>query len=223
MTLQQSGTTVRWAARSADGKTWYHDFSGRIQGDYVSGTFQDRPGYVVHQTGSVRMRLVDDCHMIFVSSSVPFVAESWSKTGCAQAAFYRWSARGKATLASGEVVAVIGGGRFAVDAHGRIAAETWASGSLAVAISNRAHPERNDVWHLSVHGPGNYAAGAGVSMVAEITDTANRSRHFCLRDPFGTLTIRTSTPIGKQTVGLTDICGRNTPVVGATVKIMPAV
>jgi hypothetical protein len=220
MTLQQSGTTVRWAARSSDGKTWYHDFSGRIQGNTISGTFQDRPGYLVHQTGTVRMQIVNDCHFEFASSSVPFVSESWTKTGCPQAAFYSWSARGKTKLASGEVVAIVGGGRFGVDARSRIAGETWASGSLVVAVSNKAHPNRNDVWHLSVHGPGNYVESLGVTMVAEIMNTANTSlRHFCLRDPFGTLTIRLTSPTGKTSIALASVCGRNTAIVGAIVGI----
>ena len=61
--LQQSGNSVKWVGHSADGSSWVHDFTGSIQDDRLAGTFQDRPGHPVHQSGRLRARLIDDCHM----------------------------------------------------------------------------------------------------------------------------------------------------------------
>jgi hypothetical protein len=61
--LTQTGSTVKWVARSAT-KAWVHDFTGKISGDTISGGFQDRAGFSVHNRGSLTVRIVDDCHIV---------------------------------------------------------------------------------------------------------------------------------------------------------------
>ena len=68
--LRQSGMTVRWFARAADTKAWAHDFTGVISGNSISGAFQDRPGYQLHNSGLITARIVDDCHFIITGVGV---------------------------------------------------------------------------------------------------------------------------------------------------------
>jgi hypothetical protein len=61
--LRQSGTTVTWFARAGDG-SWAHDFTGTISGESISGTFQDRPGYRIHNRGRITARIIDECRFL---------------------------------------------------------------------------------------------------------------------------------------------------------------
>lgn len=83
--VQQSGTSVRWNGRSNDGKHWNHDFTGSLDGTgrYVSGNFQDRPGYGVYQKGTVKVFIDNQCRMSFVSASTGWGTRIWTKQGCA--------------------------------------------------------------------------------------------------------------------------------------------
>jgi hypothetical protein len=80
--IVQSGTAIHWSAQADDGHAWAHDFSGTIQGDTIAGSFQDRPGYGVLQHGNIVVRVVDACHLAFVSSTVPWGTGTWTKGGC---------------------------------------------------------------------------------------------------------------------------------------------
>jgi hypothetical protein len=87
LVLQQSGTTVTWFGQAADKKAWAHDFTGQIIGNTISGTFQDRSGYSVHNRGSISMRIIDDCHMIVTElriegGAVTSGGESFTKSPC---------------------------------------------------------------------------------------------------------------------------------------------
>lgn len=48
-------------------KVWAHDFTGTISGDVISGTFQDRAGYRLHNSGSITAQIADDCHFVITS------------------------------------------------------------------------------------------------------------------------------------------------------------
>jgi hypothetical protein len=85
--LRQSGTTVTWFARAADREAWAHDFTGTISGDVISGTFQDRPGYQIHNSGVITARITDDCHFVITGVGVNGAApsgggEQFTKTPC---------------------------------------------------------------------------------------------------------------------------------------------
>jgi hypothetical protein len=80
--IKQAGATVSWYGHSNDGTSWSHDFTGTIQGDLVAGTFQDRAGFGAYQRGAVSVRVVDACHLRYVSSSVPWGTGLWTKQGC---------------------------------------------------------------------------------------------------------------------------------------------
>jgi len=87
MQLRQSGTTGTWFARAADMKTWAHDFTGEISGNSISGTFQDRPGYQLHNRGVITARIIDDCHFVITGVGVNGAAptgggERFTKTPC---------------------------------------------------------------------------------------------------------------------------------------------
>lgn len=161
MVLQQSGLGVTWQAHSQDGRTWYHDFSGQINGDFVSGTFTDRPGYIVYQTGQVSMHIVDDCHMTFNTASVPFVAESWTKAPCAApappvTASYLWGARVSSTGAPGAVLAsqsITGSGSSTVITQGGATTSNTARGSFRVVWRYRKPAGKTRVLSLTVVGP----------------------------------------------------------------------
>jgi hypothetical protein len=88
MQLRQSGTTVTWFARSPDTKAWAHDFTGAISGNSISGTFQDRSGYRVHNRGVITARIIDDCHLVITGVGVNGGSptgggEQFTKTPCA--------------------------------------------------------------------------------------------------------------------------------------------
>ncbi len=70
MQLRQTGATVIWFARAADTKAWAHDFTGAISGNTISGSFQDRPGYQVHNRGVITARIADDCHFVITGVGV---------------------------------------------------------------------------------------------------------------------------------------------------------
>jgi hypothetical protein len=87
MSLRQSGTTVTWFAHSGDPEAWAHDFTGAISGDSISGTFQDRPGYQVHNRGRITARIIDDCHFVITGvglndSPLTGGGERFTKTPC---------------------------------------------------------------------------------------------------------------------------------------------
>ena len=63
LALTQTDSTVEWVGRSAT-NAWVHDFIGEISGNTITGEFQDRPGYSVHNHGSLTVRIVDDCHIV---------------------------------------------------------------------------------------------------------------------------------------------------------------
>jgi hypothetical protein len=87
MQLRQSGTTVTWFGRAADIKAWAHDFTGEISRNSISGTFQDRPGYQVHNRGVITARIIDDCHLVITGVGVNGASptgggERFTKTPC---------------------------------------------------------------------------------------------------------------------------------------------
>lgn len=161
MVLQQSGLSVTWQAHAQDGRTWYHDFSGQINGDFVSGTFTDRPGYVVHQTGQVSMHIIDDCHMDFASASVPFITESWAKTPCAPpappaTASYLWGARVSSVGDPSAVLSsqsITGSGGSAVITQGGATTSHTAGGSFRVVWRYRRPAGKARTLSLAVVGP----------------------------------------------------------------------
>src|SRR5262245_53051732 len=75
--ITQTGSTITWYGHADDGHTWAHDFVGAILGDDITGTFQDRAGYDVHQHGSVSVHVDDGCHLSFVSASVGWGTRTW--------------------------------------------------------------------------------------------------------------------------------------------------
>lgn len=88
MQLRQSGATVTWFSRAADGKAWAHDFTGAISGDSISGTFQDRPGYQVQNRGVITARIIDDCRFVITGVGLNGApptggGEEFTKTPCA--------------------------------------------------------------------------------------------------------------------------------------------
>lgn len=90
MQVHQSGTGITWFAHSADGKAWAHDFTGSIAGTTISGTFQDRPGYQVHNHGAITARIVDDCHVTITSVALnggppSSASETFTKSPCTSA------------------------------------------------------------------------------------------------------------------------------------------
>jgi len=83
--VKQSGTTVTWYAHSADNKTWAHDFRGTLNGDYVVGHFQDRPGFANRYQGDLVVHVVDNNHFEWVPShngvtSLAILTRSWTRT-----------------------------------------------------------------------------------------------------------------------------------------------
>ena len=87
MQLRQSGTNVTWFSQSGDKKAWAHDFTGKLQGTSISGTFQDRPGYQVHNRGVITARVIDDCHFVITGVGVNGASpsgggERFTKTPC---------------------------------------------------------------------------------------------------------------------------------------------
>ncbi len=83
--ITQTGSTVTWYGHADDGHTWAHDFTGAILGDNITGDFQDRPGYDVHQHGTVSVHVDDGCHLSFVSASVGWGTHTWTKENCTAA------------------------------------------------------------------------------------------------------------------------------------------
>ncbi len=85
-TISQSGTTVTWSGHADDGHSWANDFTGKIEtNNDIVGTFADRPGYDVHQQGSVTVHIDDNCHLSFVSASVGWGTQTWTKENCTAA------------------------------------------------------------------------------------------------------------------------------------------
>jgi hypothetical protein len=87
MQLMQSGSTIRWFAHSADGREWGHDLTGTISGNTISGSFQDRPGYVRHNHGVITAHVNDVCHFVITGVSTnggPMEpgGEVFAKRGC---------------------------------------------------------------------------------------------------------------------------------------------
>jgi hypothetical protein len=80
--ISQSGNAINWYGRADNGRSWAHDFVGAISGDTIYGTFQDRPGYDTHQHGTVRVHVDDGCHLSFVSASVGWGTQTWTKQNC---------------------------------------------------------------------------------------------------------------------------------------------
>ncbi len=88
MQLRQSGSTVMWFAHSGDNTSWAHDYTGTISGSTISGTFQDRPGFSVHNHGTITARIDDGCHFVITGVSTnggPLGpgGERFAKLGCA--------------------------------------------------------------------------------------------------------------------------------------------
>jgi hypothetical protein len=113
MQLRQSGTMVTWFARSADTKEWAHDFTGVISGNSISGAFQDRPGYQLHNRGLITARIIDDCHFVITTVAVNGGSptdggEKFTKTSCS--APQAWPALPDALLPIASVANGCGGG-----------------------------------------------------------------------------------------------------------------
>ena len=83
--ITQAGSTVTWYGHADDGTSWANDFVGAILGDNITGTFQDRPGYSVHQTGTVNVHVDNGCQLSFVSASVGWGTQTWTKQNCGAA------------------------------------------------------------------------------------------------------------------------------------------
>jgi hypothetical protein len=125
MQLRQSGTTVTWFARAADMKAWAHDFTGEISGNSISGTFQDRPGYQLHNRGVITARIIDDCHFVITGVGVNGAAptgggERFTKTPCS--AQQPWPALPDALVPIASVSNGCGGGE---------ASEEWRFGDTS--------------------------------------------------------------------------------------------
>lgn len=116
MQLRQSGTTVTWFARAADTKAWAHDFTGSISGNSISGAFQDRPGYQIHNRGLITARIMDDCHFVITGvgvngSSPTGGGEQFTKTPCTAPGPQAWPALPDALVPIGSVSNGCGGGK----------------------------------------------------------------------------------------------------------------
>lgn len=116
MELRQSGTTVTWFARAADMKAWAHDFTGAISGNSISGAFQDRPGYQVHNRGLITARIIDNCHFVITGVGVNGASptgggERFTKTPCPAPAPQAWPALPDALVPIGSVSNGCGGGK----------------------------------------------------------------------------------------------------------------
>ena len=83
--ITQSGASLTWYGHADDGHTWANDFTGSIKGDEIVGTFQDRRGFDVYQHGSVTVHIDNACHLSFVSASVGWGTQTWTKTNCTAA------------------------------------------------------------------------------------------------------------------------------------------
>ena len=81
--IHQSGSAITWYGHADDGHSWAHDFTGTIQGSDIVGTFKDRPGFDAQQQGTVRVHIVDACHLNFASASVGWGTTDWTKEVCA--------------------------------------------------------------------------------------------------------------------------------------------
>lgn len=82
--VKQSGNTIAWYGHAADNKTWAHDFKGTLQGDYIVGHFQDRPGFTYHYQGALALHILDNNHFVWVAShggvtSFPMLTRSWTR------------------------------------------------------------------------------------------------------------------------------------------------
>jgi hypothetical protein len=115
MQLRQSGTTVTWFARAADTKAWAHDFTGAISGNSISGAFQDRAGYQVHNRGLITARIIDNCHFVITGVGVNGASptgggERFTKTPCRALAQQPWPALPDALVPIGSVSNGCGGG-----------------------------------------------------------------------------------------------------------------
>ena len=113
MQLRHSGATVTWFARAADGKAWAHDFTGTISGNSISGAFQDRAGYQLHNRGVITARIIDDCHLVITGVGVNGASptgggERFTKKPCP--APQVWPALPDALVSIGSVSNGCGGG-----------------------------------------------------------------------------------------------------------------
>lgn len=116
MQLRQSGSTVTWFARAGDNKAWAHDFTGAISGSTISGSFQDRPGYSVRNSGVITARIIDNCHFIITGVGINGASptgggEQFTKTPCPAAAPQPWPALPDALVPIGSVSNGCGGGK----------------------------------------------------------------------------------------------------------------
>jgi hypothetical protein len=68
--LRQSGTTISWLSHAASKTLWAHDFTGTISANVISGRFQDRPGYTLHNSGTISARVIDRCHLVITGVAV---------------------------------------------------------------------------------------------------------------------------------------------------------
>ena len=81
--ITQSGSSITWYGHASDGHSWANDYTGTINANNdIVGTFQDRPGFDAYQHGSVTVHIVDNCHLAFVSASVPWGTSTWTKENC---------------------------------------------------------------------------------------------------------------------------------------------
>ncbi len=82
-TIFQSGNVVTWSAVSNDGVTWGNDFLGSLNGNLISGTYSDKPGYPARNVGNLVLRVVDACHLSLDSTNISDYATTvWTKINC---------------------------------------------------------------------------------------------------------------------------------------------
>jgi len=222
--VTQKGAVIDWVGRAGNGD-WVHDFHGTLTGDEISGDFQDREGYPVHNKGKITAKVLDNCRIKSTSvqingGPVESVGEIFRRDGPCVAheppgvrvsTPKRFHARG-VEHDHGDTTTIALSGRFKADPDGDIRDEAHASGTMTLDIRwARPGPTGSDRWRVSLHGPGNFVVREKVllvKLVAEIDDTSNaRSHHRCQVDPFGTVTLTLNREHNTMFIEVRGLCG----------------
>lgn len=92
------------------------DHVGAISGNTISGSFQDRPGYQVHNRGLITARIMDNCRFVITGVGINGASptgggEQFTKTPCPAAAPQPWPALPDALVPIGSVSNGCGGGK----------------------------------------------------------------------------------------------------------------
>lgn len=103
--ITQTGSRIHWVATSADqGKDWTHEFDGTLEGDTLSGHYQDRPPGAQRNNGDLVFKVIDENRFTLVRSSRPFGGKVCSRTSSSVAPL-------PAPTSIGPVVIVVGATR----------------------------------------------------------------------------------------------------------------